>query len=261
MLEFDAETTRLLDIVYQGSDATARRRGSFDALWPVPGETIVDIGCGNGLLTLELARAVGDKGRVVGVDPSGAMRQSAQERCREHTCVEVVDGSAEHLPLEPGSADKAVSIQVYEYLDDIPAALAEAHRVLRPGGRLVIGDIHFDSLVWHSDVPERMDDMNRAWDEHFVERRVPALLSPLLVDAGFAVDAVTPLTICDTHLRPDGLANMMIVLMERFAAAKHLVAPQNAKAWAEEQRALAASGRFFFSLTHFVTSARKSTRA
>lgn len=258
MLEFDAKTTRLLDSVYQGADVTRRRQGSFDALRPGPGETIVDVGCGNGLLTLELARAVGDSGRIIGVDPSEDMRRSAQERCQGQSCVEFVVGSADSLPISPSTIDKAVSVQVFEYLDDIPSALSEIHRVLNPGGILVIGDIHFDSLVWHSDAPDRMDRMVKAWDHHFAERGVPALLPPLLRDAGFSVESVTPITICDTKLKPDGLANMMIILMRGFAEAKNLVPMEEAKNWAEEQRVLADSGRFFFSLTHFVVTARKA---
>ncbi|MEM6891447.1 MAG: methyltransferase domain-containing protein [Pseudomonadota bacterium] len=155
MLEFDSETTRLLDSVYQGADVTRRRQGSFDALGPGPGETIVDVGCGNGLLTLELARAVGRSGRVIGVDPSEDMLQSAQERCQGQSCVEFAAGSADSLPISSNAIDKAVSVQVFEYLEDIPSALSEIHRVLKPGGALVIGDIHFDSLIWHSDAPDR----------------------------------------------------------------------------------------------------------
>ncbi|WP_338548205.1 methyltransferase domain-containing protein [Roseovarius phycicola] len=258
MLEFDAETTRLLDSVYQGADVTRRRQESFNALRPGPGETIVDVGCGNGLLTLELARAVGDSGRIVGVDPSEDMRWSAQERCQGQSCVEFAAGSADSLPISSSTIDKAVSVQVFEYLDDIPSALSEIHRVLKPGGVLVIGDIHFDSLVWHSDAPDRMDRMVKAWDHHFAERRVPALLPPLLRETGFLVESVTPITICDTQLKPDGLANMMIILMGGFAEAKNLVPAEEVKNWAEEQRLLADSGRFFFSLTHFVVTARKA---
>lgn len=257
MLEFDAETARLLDSVYQGADVTRRRQGSFDALSPAPGETIVDIGCGNGLLTVELARAVGSNGRILGIDPSNDMRRSALDRCRDHDWVEVMEGSADSLPISSNSIDKAVSVQVFEYLKDIPAAVAEARRILKPGGRLVVGDIHFDSLVWHSDDPARMARMVDAWDQHFVERRVPALLPPVLTEAGFAVEQVSPVTICDTQLKPDGLANMMIILMKGFAETKGLLPAEDAQAWAQEQRSLAESGRFFFSLTHFVVSAQK----
>ncbi|GAA6159744.1 hypothetical protein NBRC116589_19180 [Ruegeria sp. HU-ET01832] len=257
MLEFDEETTRLLDSVYEGADVTRRRRGSFDALKPSPGDTIADIGCGNGLLTAELARAVGGTGHVIGIDPSDAMRHSAENRCQTYDWVKIVEGEAGRLPVKDASVDKAVSVQVYEYLDDIPAAVGEAYRCLKPGGLLVIGDIHFDSLIWFSEDPARMARMVRAWDEHFVERGVPALLPPILTDAGFEVEGVAPVTVCDTQLRPDGLANMLIVLMERFTKSKQLLPDEEAAAWADEQRALAMQGKFFFSLTHFVVSGRK----
>lgn len=258
MLKFDKETTRLLETVYQGADITRRRQASFDALRPVAGETIVDIGCGNGLLTLELARGVGPNGKVIGVDPSEEMRKPALGRCGDFDWVEITDGTAIRLPLEPCSVDKAVSVQVFEYLDDLPAAVGEAHRVLKPGGRLVIGDIHFDSLVWFSEQADRMNRMLASWDQHFTERGVPALLPPILRDAGFTLEDIQPLTICDYTLKPDGLAIMMMQLMARYATDNGHVPAQDAQAWLDEQYTLAEKGRFFFSLTHFVVSARKN---
>ncbi|MFP3386288.1 methyltransferase domain-containing protein, partial [Tritonibacter sp. SIMBA_163] len=61
---------------------------------------MVDIGCGNGLLTLELARAVGSEGKVIGVDPSRDMLGPAKERCRAFDCVEILTGTANSLPIE-----------------------------------------------------------------------------------------------------------------------------------------------------------------
>lgn len=151
MLKFNEETARLMEISYQGADITRRRQASFDALHPIAGNTIADIGCGNGLLTLELARAVGPTGKVFGVDPSRAMREPAIDRCSDFEWVEIVDGTSNKLPFKSGSIDKAVSVQVFEYLDDIAGAISEAHRVLKSGGKLVIGDNHFDSLIWFSD--------------------------------------------------------------------------------------------------------------
>ena len=257
MLKFDAQTTLLLDTVYQGADVTRRRQASFDALRPGPGETILDIGSGNGLLTAELARAVGSTGRVIGVDPSEDMRQSAIERCKEFNWVDIVEGSDNQLPVEAAAIDKAVSVQVFEYLSNIPGAVGEIHRVLKPGGKLVVGDIHFDSLVWFSKFPERMARMVSAWDHHFVEREVPALLPPILKKAGFAIEAIHPITICDHQLKPDGLANMMMVLMENYAVSNGHISAEEAGNWVEEQRTLAAEGSFFFSITHFVVSATK----
>lgn len=258
MLEFNAETTRLLDLVYQGSDIIQRRRLSFDAVLPKPAETILDIGSGNGLLSAELARAVGPDGRIIGVDPSQDMRDAAIARCAEFEWVEFRDGSAYDLPVETGSVDKAVSVQVFEYLDDLPRACQEVARVLRPGGRLVVSDIHFDSWVWHTEDQPRMDRMIASWDDHFVERRVPAILPPMLRETGFEVEDIRPVTLNDHELRPDGLARMMLTLMDSYARQNNLVSEADCTAWREEQEALAAEGRFFFSLTQFAVIARKS---
>ena len=258
MLAFDSNTARLLDIGYQGADVTRRRRANFDALHPVPGDRIADIGCGNGLMTLELARAVGDQGRVIGIDPSSDMRGLAAERCADFPNVELLDGQADHLPLESESVDKAVSIQVFEYLDDLAAAAAEAFRVLKPGGRLVVGDMHWNTLAWFSDNPDRMRRMIEAWDQHLAQRSVPALLPSVLESAGFVVERVEPICFCDTVLKPDGLANMLIHLMEPYAVRNNQLSQQEARDWAEEQVALATARRFFFALTHFVISARKT---
>ncbi|MFZ5965113.1 methyltransferase domain-containing protein [Thalassococcus sp. BH17M4-6] len=257
MLQFDAETAALLERAYAGSDVTARRRASFDALRPAGGDTILDIGCGNGLLTREMALAVGDAGRIIGIDPSDQMRDLAVARCADLPWVSIREGVAHDLPVDAGSADKAVSVQVFEYIEDLKEACAAAHRALRPGGRLVVGDMHFDSLAWHSADPDRMARMIAAWDAHFVHRNVPALLPPILRALGFEIEAVTPHTILDTELRPDGLAGMMIILMERFALDKGLMPEDEARAWSAEQKALAQAGAFFFSLTHVVIAARK----
>ena len=57
MLDFDAEVTRILGDAYLGADLASRRKASFNALQSDPGHTIIDIGCGNGLWTADLARA------------------------------------------------------------------------------------------------------------------------------------------------------------------------------------------------------------
>jgi hypothetical protein len=99
--------------------------------------------------------------------------------------------------------------------------------------------------------------MIAAWDHHFVERAVPALLPSILKRAGFSLDSMRPITICDHLMKPDGLANMMLILMEKYAVEHGHVPRDEAAAWAKEQKDLAEQDSFFFSITHFVTSAYK----
>lgn len=258
MLQFDAETARILEDAYQWSDFTRRRRANFDALAPRPGQALLDLGCGNGLLTLDLARAVGDAGRVVGVDPSAAMLDSARGRCAGRGTVDLRQGDAGALPLEDQEVDGAVSVQVFEYIADLSGALAELARVLRPGGRLVIGDMHFGTYAWRSDDPDRMKRMQDAWDRHLVHPALPEILPQAMAGAGFEVEQVIPVTFADHVLRPDGLVRMMLILMRRYAIDNGLLPDDEARAWHDEQFALAREGRFFFSLTHYVTVARRA---
>ncbi len=257
MLEFDAETTRILENCYRGRDISNRRRLSLNALDPQPGDRVLDIGCGNGMLTEELARATGPKGEVIGIDPSADMRQPAIARCRGFEWVTITDGTTHALPVADASVDKAVSLQVFEYLDDVQGALAEVFRILKPGGRVVIGDTHFGSLIWFSDDPERMNRMTASWNRHCTDIVLPETLHGLLQDAGFRIEQIRPLVFCDPVLRQDGIAFMFLRLMERYAIQNGHLPKDEVMQWRAEQEKLAEEGRFFFSLNHYAVSATK----
>lgn len=258
MLKFDETTTNLLEIAYQGGDVSRRRRMAFDALHLSEGDVIVDIGCGNGLLTEEIARAIGASGRVIGIDPSADMRAPAADRCAAFPSVQIKDGLADVLPLQDGEADKAVAVQVLEYLSDIPAAIREAHRVLKTGGRFVAVDTGCKTLDWFSEDEDRMRRVQDAWDHHYIEPRVAAHWPRFARDAGFDAVEVEPFTFCDVTLRPDGIAFMLLHLMSRYAVENGHMSAQETKAWFDEQIDLAGQGCFFFSLTYYRMSAIKT---
>ena len=97
-----------------------------------------DLGCGTGQVSAALAPFVA---RVVAVDRSGDMLQTARRRLRDLPNVEVRRGELEALPIADAELDAAALLLVLHHLPDPAAALAETARVLRPGGRVLVADM------------------------------------------------------------------------------------------------------------------------
>lgn len=115
----------------------------------LPGERVVDCGSGAGTDALIAARLVGRSGHVIGVDMTPAMLSKARAGAAEAglTNVEFREGVLEALPVETGWADVVISNGVLNLVPDKSAALAEMHRILRPGGRLQVADIVLERPV------------------------------------------------------------------------------------------------------------------
>jgi len=113
------------------------------------GERVVDVGCGAGIDSLIAAKKVGPEGRVIGVDMTPAMLEKARQAAGATGLanVEFREGYAEALPVGDGWADAVISNGVLNLMPDKAAALEEMSRVLKPGGRLQIGDILVQKAV------------------------------------------------------------------------------------------------------------------
>jgi ArsR family transcriptional regulator len=119
--------------------------GLIDDRWMVG-----DLGCGTGRVSESLAPFVR---QVVAVDFSPEMLDAARDRLRDHDNVDVRRGALEALPLEDDSLDAATLFLVLHHVNDPALVLAEAARVLRPGGRLVIADMTpHDRLAYQNDM-------------------------------------------------------------------------------------------------------------
>jgi ubiquinone/menaquinone biosynthesis C-methylase UbiE len=104
-----------------------------------PGERILDVGCGTGIVARVAASRVGERGEVTGVDLNPGMLEVARNASvGTYPPIEWQQGAAESLPLARSAFDAVLSQQAFQFLEDRDKALAEIHRVLVPGGRAVI---------------------------------------------------------------------------------------------------------------------------
>jgi len=233
--------------IYQTEWAAGRRRAVREALAASAGERILDMGCGPGFYCSELAEDVGLSGCVFGVDLSPANIAVAVRRCAGQANVEFRVGEASSLPMEDSSVDAAISVQVLEYVADVPAALSELRRVLRPGGRVVVWDVDWATVSWHSAEPERMVRVLAAWDQHLAHRSVPRALGPALQAAGFVEVAARAHPMLVTGSQPEldyGLA--ITPLLTSFVSGRGGVSEAEARAWADEQEDLRERGEYYF---------------
>lgn len=126
----------------------------------VPGETVLDLGCGGGIDSLLAARRVGPTGRVIGVDFTPEMLSSAQRSVQEAQATQVTfllaDGEA--LPLAEASVDAAFANGSLNLVPDKDRVLAEIYRVLRPGGRLVLAE-----LMVNGELPPEILAIPKLW--------------------------------------------------------------------------------------------------
>lgn len=251
---FDERLSKQLESNYRKRDFQRRRHLVEQTLKPRQGEAVLDVGCGPGFYLEELAAAVQPGGRVAGVDSSEQMVELARRRCARISNADVQIASASSLPFADASFDAAISVQVLEFVAQLDAALTELHRVLRPGGRVVIWDVDWTAATWHSDQPERSVRVLRAWGGHLSHPALPRTLASRLRAAGFTGVAVEGHAFATTDFTEDAYGVALIPAITRYAAEAGGLG-EEAQNWADELRRLGETGRFFASVPQYCFAA------
>ena len=141
------------------------------------GERVLDVGCGDGNYAIPAAQQTG---LAMGIDPSEAMLHAAQRR--RQGGIAYIQGTGEILPFRNAIFDAVLIVTVLCFLRNPQALLDEAHRVLRPGGRLLIGELgRYSTWAFHRRIRGMLGDP--IWSEaHFYS---PKDLQTLFKMAGF----------------------------------------------------------------------------
>ena len=138
------------------------REAVYSYLEPRTGMKLLDIGCGTGQYSLDLA---GMGLEIIGADVSLAMLEKARVKASEAgLTVHFVEADAQCLPFTDETFDLVLSVDAMEWVPDFPAALQEAFRVLKTGGRLVVGFIGRDNAWWRFHAEEARRNPNNIFN-------------------------------------------------------------------------------------------------
>lgn len=183
---------QILDALPEGAKAASRGCGDPVSVADIqPGERVLDLGSGGGIDALIAGALVGERGHVFGVDMTADMIALAWKNADAAGVanVEFVQGSIEDVPLPDQSVDVIISNCVVNFCERKDAVFAEAHRLLAPGGRMVISDI-----VASAPIPEEADAALRRLTGCTNGIAVRDGYASMLKDVGFSEVDIQPKT-------------------------------------------------------------------
>jgi ubiquinone/menaquinone biosynthesis C-methylase UbiE len=238
---------RVLDAAETMPAAARLRARSYELLRLTPGATAVDVGCGTARAVAELA----ERGaHAIGVDLDPTMLAAARSRFPD---LDVRAADATELPLDDGQAHGYRADKLYHVLPDPQAALAEARRVLVPGGRIVLLGQDWDTMVIDSDQPDVTRRIVHARADTLPHPRIARAYRNLFLDAGFHdVDI-------EVHTAIFTDATILPILGGHASAARQTgaISGDEAESWVGEQTRRAQDDRLLVAIPMFLAAATR----
>ena len=232
------------------NEAQRRLRLAFLRAIPVRRRaTVLEVGCGTGIILRDLVPLVGRGGRLAGVDPSRTVLATARRLCRG-TGITLREADGAKLPFTDNGFDVTLAVTVLLHVADPLAVVREMARVTRPGGRVAVQDQDFGAVVvTHPDraLTARILDgvVDRLYEEPHSGRRLPGLLR----EAGLDKIRVRTDVFQDTTLEP-----YTQTFLERRAenAVRFGIADAvTAQRWLDGFTAVARAGAFLFTVNYY----------
>ena len=253
-MEFDKDVGRLQRLMATSIAGINRRHAILETLSINSGDRIIDVGCGAGQLLGHLAKAVGEHGEVIGLDPSADQLAQAKSSCSDFSNITFLEKGADETGLPDGSCDAATSTQALEYIPDVDAALAEITRVLRPGGSLVNVSILWDHFRFHGADTKLNDEIHEVFRAHCSHQMLPMELPGKLHRLGYRQVKDKSLAFVITRRDHNSPALYAENVMANFAINKGMP-EKDVTSWRTQLALAEKEGRFGFASFPVLTSA------
>ena len=254
---YDKKAAELIERSYQTPEIVNQCLRTLTALALARGESVLDAGCGTGLLIEQQARLVGSQGRAEGVDLSEAMLAHARERCAGLQQVKLQQGSIETLPFDNASFDAVSCTQTLLYVKDMDKALHEIHRVLKPRGRIAIIETDWDGAIINNLNPVMTRKIFDAWSLAVVNPNLPRRLEPLLERIGFGARRVEAIPVLNASYSRHSFSASMLHTFADTAVKQNTIKVEEAETWRNDIDSLIERGEYFFCVNRFLFSAIK----
>jgi ubiquinone/menaquinone biosynthesis C-methylase UbiE len=254
---YDSKAAELLDRSYQTPEIVNQRLRTLAALALVGGETVLDVGCGTGLLLEQEARAVGSEGRAEGIDFSDAMLEYSRQRCADLGQVGLQQGNADTLPFEEAAFDALSCTQVLLYVEKMDQALNEYYRVLKPGGRIAIIETDWSGAVLNSLDQAITSKVFDAWSQAAPNPSLPRRLRPMLEQTGFSAVRVEAIPVLNASYSEHSFSANMLQNYADTAREQNLISASESETWLEGIESLIRQNKYFFCVNRFLFTAIK----
>lgn len=240
-------------------DEITIRAAYLDLLGIRPGDVVLDVGCGSGVVARELAKRVGPRGRTVGVDPSPVFLEVGRELAEQtgpSGSLELRLGDARSLPCADGEFDAVVAATVLTHIPDGERAIPEMARVTKPGGRVGVFDRDLDSLIiGHPDRTLTQRIILAFADHGAANAKLTRRLPDLLGAAGLEQVQLRAFTMLDRD--PDGFFATTAEYRAEVAALAGAITSEERDRWLAQFRQEREAGRFLAGLTYFFAWGRR----
>jgi ubiquinone/menaquinone biosynthesis C-methylase UbiE len=254
---YDKKAAESIELSYQTPEIINQRIRTLAALALNAGESVLDAGCGTGLLLEMQAKAVDHEGRAEGVDFSEDMLDVARARCAGFEQVSLQQGSVELLDFASETFDALSCTQTLLYVKEMDRALQEMYRVLKNRGRIAIVETDWDGAILNSGYPALTRKIFDAWDAAVVNPNLPRRLKPLLAGIGFSAIQVEAIPVLNASYSKFSFSHGMLGNFAKAAIKQKVITVEESETWLQDIEKLARNEAYFFCVNRYLFSAVK----